>query len=71
LEQTPEIKVLEKKLGMIGDVNDALDKAVEGLEKIVDFNKMILPKEGDEDKKEENAANELNNKREEMRQYDQ
>jgi len=24
-----------------------------------------------EDKKEENAANELNNKREEMRQYDQ
>lgn len=43
LEQTPEIKVLEKKLGMIGDVNKALEKAEKGLKEVVDFNKMILP----------------------------
>lgn len=49
LEQTPEIKVLEKKLGMLDDVNDALEKSIAGLKKVVDFNKMILPESTDEE----------------------
>jgi plasmid rolling circle replication initiator protein Rep len=53
LEQTPEIKVLEKKLGMLDDVNDALEKSIAGLKKVVDFNKMILPESTDEENKEE------------------
>jgi len=54
LEQTPEIKVLEEKLGMIGEVNTALDESIAGLKSVVDFNKMILPEaKEDEEGKEE------------------
>lgn len=56
LEQTPEIKILEDKLGMLGDVNTALDESIDGLKKVVNFNKMILPakdEEGKEEKKDD------------------
>jgi len=56
LEQTPEIKVLEKKLGMIGDVDAALDKAVAGLKEVVDFNKMILPEDREAEEDESTHA---------------
>ena len=58
LEQTPEIKVLEDKLGMLGDVNTALDESIDGLKKVVNFNKMILPAKDEEGKEEKKDGKE-------------
>lgn len=53
---------------MIGDVNEALDKSIAGLKKVVDFNKMILPDSKDDDEKsDEKKEDKKDDKKEEKK----
>lgn len=65
MEQTPEIKVLEEKLGMINGVKDSLDSVTKDLTKIVDFSKMVVPPE--EEKKEEKKDEKKEEKKDEKK----
>ena len=57
LEETPEIKELEKQLGLAKSANDPLDKVIADLKKITDVSKMVKKRDEenkkDEDKKED------------------
>merc|ERR1712113_1171869 len=62
LEETPEIKELEKQLGLAKASPEPMDKVIEDLKKITDVSKMVkkrdeedkeVEEKKDEDKKEE------------------
>jgi len=52
LEETPEIKELEKQLGLAKKTNDPLDKVIADLKKITDVSKMVKAKDAEKEKDE-------------------
>ena len=67
LAAVPELETLEKKLGMVKNAESEINKVHDDLSKIVDFSKMILPKDVEKAKENKKDSEDKQEKKEEKK----